>query len=366
MQEEPPEYVPSKKAKRRSEPDIKVSGPAPSTGPGSRRQSSAFPAGEEGASEVGGYADEDASEDEASRHGSVAPVAQQQPPFAGVAQPKTEDLPVGDPYALPGGSPALAATLSLPDNPLLGLASASAALLNSPFPPAGSPSLGTMLNGSSSPVLPVNGRPLPGNNPSAAPDASTTFHPRLVARHASASLARPPLVSRFELRCSPSGATYSLDNSSVRQHALAVPSDTEHVEIRPVLASAAAESSSSSSSSKGKSRASASSSAVAACIVAARTRPAALVALEEVAELPPAPGLVPDPTSGDLAIDVAPASSVAGGQAKRYGLKPRRGLSTVEFVAGPAAGAEAQEGEGEREGEGLREGEEVYRVFVTR
>lgn len=223
MQEEPPEYVPSKKAKRRSEPDIKVSGPAPSTGPGSRRQSSAFPAGEEGASEVGGYADEDASEDEASRHGSVAPVAQQQPPFAGVAQPKTEDLPVGDPYALPGGSPALAATLSLPDNPLLGLASASAALLNSPFPPAGSPSLGTMLNGSSSPVLPVNGRPLPGNNPSAAPDASTTFHPRLVARHASASLARPPLVSRFELRCSPSGATYSLDNSSVRQHALAVP-----------------------------------------------------------------------------------------------------------------------------------------------
>ncbi|BGP38588.1 hypothetical protein JCM10450v2_002537 [Rhodotorula kratochvilovae] len=344
MQEEPPEYVPSRKggSKRRSEPDISVSA-APSA-PRSRRQSSAFP-GEEGggASETGGYEDEDASEDEMSRHGSVAPAAQ---PFAGV-QPKVEDIPIGDPYALPGGSPALAANLalpntgalpSLPDNPLLGLASASAALLNSPFPSAaglgglGSPSLAAALNGSASPVLPTNGRALSGSD-------IPTFHPRLVARLPTAST--PPLVSRIEVRCTPSGAAFTLDNASVRQHALALPAGTERVEFAPFFAASDA--------AVGKGKAPANGNLAvgdAPPRVTARARPAALVTLEEVAELPPA--------GGDLAV-VPPAGSA------RYALTPRRGLSTVEFVVQPAGAPEGEEGEGEA----LAEGAEVYRVFVT-
>ena len=375
MQEEPPEYVPPKKShKRRQEPDISVGEPAKATGPRSGRQSSTFVAGEDGAgSEAGGYEDEDASEDEASRHGSVAPAAQQQQPFAGVVQPKSEDIPIGDPYALPGGSPALAATLALPENPLLGLGSAGAALLNSTFPapvpgagPLASPSIGTLLNGSSSPTMNLSGRPL--HAAPTAPDAAsapTTFHPRLVARFAAVG-SSAPLLSRFEVRCVPSGATFTLDMSLARQHALAVPSDTHRVEISPVLAGASS-SSASRPASKGKGRAAANGGAAgagASRIVAARTRPAALVSLvEEAAELPPAPARA----DGEVDLDVAVDGEASRAGTKRYALvEPRAGLSTLEFVVGPAGAA--GEGAGLEDGSvrALREGEEVYRLFVTR
>ncbi|GAA5835973.1 hypothetical protein JCM9279_002155 [Rhodotorula babjevae] len=373
MQEEPPEYVPAKKShKRRLEPDISVSDPAKGTGARGGRQSSTFVGGEDGAgSEAGGYEDEDASEDEASRHGSVVPAAQQQQPFAGVVQPKPEDIPIGDPYALPGGSPALAATLALPDNPLLGLASASAALLNSPFPapgagagPLASPSFGTLFNGSSSPTMPLNGRPL--HAAPTAPDAPTTFHPRLVAR-LSAPGSSAPLLLRFEVRCTPSGASFTLDTALARQHAFAIPSDTQRVEISPVLAGASPSSTSRSASSKGKGRAAANGAAAgagAARVVAARARPAALVSLvEEAAELPPAPPRA----DGTVDLDVAVDGGASRSGAKRYALvEPRAGLSTLEFVVGPAGAAGAGDGQEDGQVQALREGEEVYRLFVTR
>ncbi|GAA5936672.1 hypothetical protein JCM3775_000164 [Rhodotorula graminis] len=375
MQEEPPEYVPPKKShKRRPEPDISVSGPATGSGSRSRRQSSTFPAGEDGVgSEAGGYEDEDASEDEASRHGSVAPAAQQQQqpqPFAGVVQPKPEDIPIGDPYALPGGSPALAAALALPDNPLLGLGSASAALLNSPFPAPGpgaaslvSPSFNTLLNGSTSPSMPLNGRSL--HAAPTAPDAAapTTFHPRLVAR-LSAPDSSAPLLTRFEVRCVPSGAAFTLDTALLRQHALAVPSDTQRVEITPVLAGAP---SSSRSTAKGKGRAAANGGAAAGAgagrIVAARARPAALVSLvEDAVELPPAPR-----ADGNADLDVAVDGGLSRSGPKRYALvKPRAGLSTLEFVVGPAGAASEGDEQDDGQVQALRDGEEVYRLFVTR
>ncbi|GAA6052416.1 hypothetical protein JCM3770_000231 [Rhodotorula araucariae] len=351
MQEEPPEYVPPRKSggsKRRSEPDFNVS-TAPSA-PRSRRQSSAFPAEDgDAASETGGYEDEDASEDEASRHGSVAPAAQ---PFAGV-QPKVEDIPIGDPYALPGGSPALAANLALGNtggvpsfsgNPLLDLASASATL-NPPFPSGvaygslGSTSLAAALNGSSSPVLPMGGRALSGGE-------VPTFHPRLVARLP--TTASPSLVSRFEVRCTPSGVVFTLDNASVRQHALALPPGTERVELAPFFAASDPDAD---PNDKGKARASANnggdlSVGDLAPRVVARVRPSPFVALEEVAELPPA--------GGDWAI----ASPAAG---PRCALKPRKGLSTVEYVIRPAGAPQGEEGDDEA----LAEGAEVYRVFMT-
>ncbi|GJN87382.1 hypothetical protein Rhopal_000331-T1 [Rhodotorula paludigena] len=385
MKEAPPDFgtAPSRPSagKRRSDAGEGAPGRARS-----RRQSSTAAMSVEPEEDL--YVDDDGgSDDGLSRQGSIAPVPAV--PFAGV-QPKLEpDLAV-DPYAIPGvvSSPALASgavsspalgggaalgagsdipvggPADLAANPLLGLASASASLMQ--------PSFATFLNGASASTAPF-ASDAPGARPGiarrsvsgGASSEPAVFHPRLVARLPRVD--ERPLVSHFELRCSSARAdgakplVVRLDNAHARQHAVALPPSVERVEVAPFFAldGAAEEDGANSNATvngKGKGRAGTNGAAASGekPSVAVRVRPASLV-LEPVADLPPAvlPGI-------DVDVGVAADPPARG---PRYALALRQGLNTLEFVVRPS---EADVAVGEGQAAGSVEGEEVYRLFVTK
>ncbi|EGU13514.1 Methionine aminopeptidase [Rhodotorula toruloides ATCC 204091] len=353
MSEQPPSFTLLRK--RQVDQDIPTTTPQPPQPPARRRrQSSAIPTttmSPEAGNEQAYEPDEDEEmDDDESRQGSVAPVGIVDP-----LRPKVEDIPLADPYALPGipvnalsapayppqASPTLPTGLpALPSfdataNSLMGLASSSSGIFGAHDVAMASPA-----------SYGANGHPSP-----AASNGTLAPVSRLVARAPLAG--EVPLVSRFEVTLvtsSPSKQsirkTVILDNSSVRQHSLSVPFSTERVELAPVFRRSPGAPASPTSKGKGK--------AVENGLgldangyeptpqVTVTARPSGAT-ISPVADLPPAPG------AGDLSVH-SPASS-----ATRYALVPRKGLNVVEVVARPAVAIAGEEG-----------GEEVYRLFVTK
>ncbi|BGO90326.1 hypothetical protein NBRC10512_005569 [Rhodotorula toruloides] len=353
MSEQPPSFTLLRK--RQVDQDIPTTTPQPPQPPARRRrQSSAIPTAtmspETGNEQAYEQDEDEEMDDDESRQGSVAPVGIVDP-----LRPKVEDTPLADPYALPGipvnapsapayppqGSPTLPTGLpALPSfnataNSLMGFASSSSGIFGAHDVAMASPA-----------SYGANGHPSP-----AASNSTLAPVSRLVARAPLAG--EVPLVSRFEVTLvssSPSKQstrkTVTLDNSSVRQHSLAVPFSTERVELAPVFRRSPG--APASPKSKGKGKAVENGSGLDANgyeptpQVTVTARPSGAT-VSPVVDLPAAP------IAGDLSVQPSASS------ATRYALVPRKGLNVVEVVARPAVAIAGEEG-----------GEEVYRLFVTK
>ncbi|GAA5975601.1 hypothetical protein JCM10908_005213 [Rhodotorula pacifica] len=359
MREQPPHYVPPREPKKyKKDPEAKAK---------QKRQVSVVPvtAEPEANVEQDPYGDGDEeSDDDMSRHGSVAPDGLHA--YDGGAQhggaTQQQQQHQADPFALPNSYGSAPADLPVYDasNGLNGLATASAAVSYGHQQPDASAGMYAPIAGmlKGSPAT-QNGGVAPRPDMYMATSSNTPRAPRHIARLPAPGEA--PLVSHLEVTLSSSSSSSTapskpivLENANIRQHSLSIPYSTDRVEIALRFAAGGHDLKGKAKAENGFAEAGLTSSDDPLPQVTSVVRPAAL-ALEEIAELPAATVPPSAATNGlDLAVNGGSGiNSAVKGAVKRYSLVPRSGLSVVEFLVRPVGATGT-------------EGEEVFRLFITK
>ncbi|KAL8286359.1 hypothetical protein RQP46_004376 [Phenoliferia psychrophenolica] len=261
--------------------------------------------------------------------------------------PTPYDLPLPpehvDPFALPGRSrsmtPGTLSSYALPSAAASPTPSGSDHPQSFAAPAAFLPQPNGFPQSPTYATTPITHPPPPATNGNGvhSPLAEPT-KPRLIAR-----LPRKgdvPAISRFLVRNTPATVPITLDNTVVRQHSFAVQATTERVDFTPFFRRAT--SLSSLELDKGK-------------LKELDGSPATLA--------PPPPESAPF-LSATIKISVRPSTTTfeslaelpsPDGPSHRYSLAPKPGLTVVEFLVTPRAGAAP----GDQQSE-------VYRVFITK